>query len=131
MRKCYSDEHLDEALCFAIQNKPCIIACHTVKGLDQARLFLSTAGHTVSYIRVSTRRQCYTEQLNAFEDGVADFLVISDHMLHLTHSRRVGASLAIASSTVGGREHIYARSIREGRNPERLFYRVRQRKEPT
>lgn len=118
-----SDEYISDCVAYALANKPCIIACHTVQGMMDMRLQLAFAGHRAGFIRVATSHLDRLKGLFQFETGLTDYLVVADHIMFDIKSTRAEAHLAIASLVTGDRAAMYAQSIKD---PARVFVKVRQ-----
>ncbi len=128
-----ADQHLLEAVGFALNHKPCVVACKTVKALEAADKTLRANGHTVRLARVQNPHTWITDSINDFEGGNVDYLVISTALLYVRplQFRRVGASLACSDALVQSRivafqlllgnepleaDRVFAKQYTKGRN---------------
>lgn len=102
MRGDRSDQYVQQALEYALRNKPCVISCRTVKAIEAVYQDLTSLGLEARIVRVSTPAQARVTSINLFEAGLIDYLVVSSQLLYVAplRFRRVGCHLASADALI-------------------------------
>ena len=101
-----SDEYTIQAVQWALSRRPCVISCQTVAGMNLVRADLDARNLSSSYVRVSTPHHKKVEEINAFESGVTEYLIIAAQLLYVDPNfrfRRVDAYIASANALVQSR----------------------------
>jgi hypothetical protein len=111
-----ADQHLAEALTFALANAPCVVACKTSAALVLAERTIRAQGHSVRMVRMQNWREVELEAINAFEGGLVDYLVISTDLLYgrPRQFRRVGCRMVCSTSIVASRATAFRLLLGDG-----------------
>lgn len=92
------DPYLVDALGYAMNHSPCVVACSTLRALDMIHSYLQLVHKPTSYIRASLPSEMKIAAFNDFEQGRTDYLVTTTQILFLGGFRFVREGVCIASS---------------------------------
>lgn len=93
-----SDPYAVDALTYALNNPPCIIACSTLRAMDMIHQYLLANRKSCLYVRGALEEEHREVAFLEFEAGAADYLVTTTQLLYLGGRRFSREGVCIASS---------------------------------